>query len=249
MVKYNENDLAESPQLVIVRLVHDLCTISIDSSGANLHRRGYRLATAKAPLRETLAAGLVMASGWDGASPLIDPFCGSGTIPIEAALTANKISPGMNRRFAFMDWPDFDSSLWGSILSESQTHVRDCELHISGSDRDAGAIKISQSNAMRAGVSNCIEFSHRAVSAIEPVGIGWVVTNPPYGVRTRSNKDLRDLYAQFGNTLRLKCPGWHIAVLCADFQLLGNIGLKLDTGLTLVNGGIPVRVARGTVEW
>jgi len=99
--------------------VENRCTISLDSSGALLHKRGYRLATAKAPLRETLAAGILMASGWDLHSPLIDPFCGSGTIPIEAALMAGKIAPGIKRRFAFMDWPNFDRETWERLKAPS----------------------------------------------------------------------------------------------------------------------------------
>lgn len=119
---------------------------------------------------------------------------------------------------------------------------------ISASDRDAGAIEMAYANAERAGVADSINFSCRTVSAIEPSGLGWVVTNPPYGVRVSSNKNLRNLYAQFGNILRKKCHGWHVTVLCSDYQLLGNIGVPFDTSLSLVNGGIPVKLARGTVE-
>jgi putative N6-adenine-specific DNA methylase len=248
LLKFDENSIDDPPQLIVVRLVQDKCTISIDSSGSGLHRRGYRLAAAKAPLRENLAAGMIMASGWDGRSPLIDPFCGSGTIPIEAAMMARAIPSGGARRFAFFNWPDFDPVLWDSLLKESRRLLQaQCPL-ISASDRDAGAIEMAQANAERAGVADNIDFSCRAVSAIEPSGIGWVVTNPPYGVRVRSNKDFRNLYAQFGNILREKCQGWHITVLCSDYQLLGNIGLRLETSLSLVNGGISVKLARGIVE-
>jgi putative N6-adenine-specific DNA methylase len=234
--------------LVIVRLVNDECTLSIDTSGPLLHRRGYRLETAKAPLRETLAAGLLLASGWDAASPLLDPFCGSGTIAIEAALLAKQIPPGSARRFAFMDWPGFQPAAWDALLAESRQAIRPDIPPILASDRDAGAVQIAQANAGRAGLAGHIEFSHRAVSAIEPAGTGWVVTNPPYGLRVSANKDLRNLYAQFGNVLRLKCPAWHIAVLCSDPALLRQIGLPLDTSLSLVNGGVAVRLGRGVVR-
>jgi putative N6-adenine-specific DNA methylase len=246
LVKFDENG-ADPPQLIVMRLVHDLCTISIDSSGAGLHRRGYRLAAAKAPLRETLAAGVILASGWDCKSPLLDPFCGSGTIPIEAALIAREIPAGIKRRFIFFDWPGFDPALWQALLSQDKRLNRVAVPHITASDRDAGAVEMAQANAERAGVADCIEFSCRAVSAIEPSGTGWVVTNPPYGVRVSAHKDLRNLYAQFGNILRQKCPGWHLTVLCSDLQLLGNIGLPLETSLSLVNGGLPVKLARGIV--
>ncbi len=202
---------ANLPQLTLVRLAHDHCTISVDSSGALLHRRGYRQAVAKAPLRETLAAGMLMASGWDMTSPLLDPFCGSGTIPIEAALMAHRIPPGRARHFAFMDWPNFDAAMWSSLPAPLLSQTGEglgVGAKILASDRDAGAIKSAQANAERAGVADVIEFSCRAVSAIEPpLGPGWVVTNPPYGVRVSGGRDLRNLYAQFGNVLRARCPG------------------------------------------
>jgi putative N6-adenine-specific DNA methylase len=246
--KFDENTEIHPPQLLIVRLVQDHCTVSVDSSGALLHRRGYRLATAKAPLRETLAAGIILASGWDAAAPLLDPFCGSGTIPIEAALIAQGKPPGQSRRFAFMDWPNYDPIQWGNLLAKIQHSASNQLPKITASDRDAGAIQNAQANAERAGVAEWIEFLHRAVSAIEPTGKGWVVTNPPYGLRVRGNKDLRDLYAQFGKVLRERCPGWHVAILCNSLQLLRNTGLSLDTSLSLKNGGVGVRLALGIVR-
>ncbi len=235
-------------QLVVIRLVNDLCTISINSSGELLHRRGYRLETAKAPLRETLAAGLLLASGWDGVTPLIDPFCGSGTIPIEAALMANHIPPGLKRHFSFMDWPGFSAVEWQKLLENSRSGDQPVPVQIMASDRDAGAIQMAQSNAERAGVSQSIQFSCRAVSAIEPPAApGWIVTNPPYGVRVSSNHDLRNLYAQMGKVFRLKCPGWNFGLLCSDMKLLGNTGLEYAGMLNLVNGGIGVKFATGKV--
>jgi putative N6-adenine-specific DNA methylase len=235
-------------QLVIIRLVNDLCTISIDSSGELLHRRGYRLETAKAPLRETLAAGLLLASGWDGVAPLIDPFCGSGTIPIEAALIATHIPPGLHRRFSFMDWPGFSAIEWQKILDSARIGEQPGPVQIMASDRDAGAIQIAQSNAERAGVAQSIQFSCQAVSAIEPPAApGWIVTNPPYGVRVSSNHDLRNLYAQMGKVFRLKCPGWNFGLLSSDMQLLGNTGLEYSNMLNLINGGIGVKFATGKV--
>jgi putative N6-adenine-specific DNA methylase len=246
--KFDENSPDPLPQLIVVRLVDDHCTISIDSSGELLHRRGYRLETAKAPLRETLAAGLLLASGWDTISPLIDPFCGSGTIPIEAALLARNIPPGFNRRFAFMNWPGFRVDEWNKLLKVSQETQKEKTSPLLGSDRDAGAIRIAKANADRAGVAQDVEFSHCAVSAIEPAGTGWVVTNPPYGLRVSANKDLRNLYAQFGKVLRLKCPGWKITVMCSDLVLLHQMDLHLETQLTLVNGGVSVWVGQGVVQ-
>jgi putative N6-adenine-specific DNA methylase len=242
------------PQLLVVRLVENLCTISIDSSGDLLHRRGYRLATAKAPLRETLAAGLLMASRWDRISPLVDPFCGSGTIVIEAAMMALGIAPGQARHFSFMDWQHYDPMLWELILKEYRFRMEERKseyqnkFSISGSDRDAGAVKMAQANASRIGVDEFVEFSCRAVSAIETSGTGWVVTNPPYGLRVSAGKDLRNLYAQFGKVLKVKCPDWHVAILCSDFRLIRSMDLQLESGISLVNGGVPVRLAQGVVR-
>jgi putative N6-adenine-specific DNA methylase len=236
------------PQLIVVRLVNDHCTISIDSSGELLYRRGYRLATTKAPLRETLAAGMILASGWDRISPLLDPFCGSGTIVIEAALLARQIPPGRGRHFAFMDWPSFKEKAWDALLCDQTPGIQAPLPRIVASDRDAGAIRAAKANADRAGVPDCIEFSCHAVSSMDPPpGPGWVVTNPPYGVRTESNKDLRNLYAQFGNVVRARCPRWEVTILCNSSQLLHSTGLDLDESIPLMTGGIKVRLVSGRI--
>jgi len=247
--KYHEDSGTELPQLIVVRLVDNLCTISIDSSGALLHRRGYRLATAKAPLRETLACAMVIASGWDTISPLLDPFCGSGTIPIEAALLARRVPAGYNRRFAFMDWPNFHSKFWDKLLADAGKAIVSDIPKIIASDRDAGAIQAAQANAERAGVADCIEFSCKAISAIDPPPFpGRVVTNPPYGVRLSRTNDLRNLYAQLGKVLRTRCPGWHVTVLCDRVQLIRSTGLEFDKGISMTNGGLKVRLVRGLVK-
>ena len=256
--KSDDEEDEQAPQLVVVRLDHDRCTVSVDSSGALLHRRGYRLATAKAPLRETLAAGLLMAAGWPAGDalppPLLDPFCGSGTIPIEAALMALNIAPGQRRRFAFMAWPDFDAALWQRLLDDTDEQAAarleqlGGRLVIRGSDRDAGAIAAAQANAGRTGVGDAIAFACHAVSAIEPpAAAGFVVTNPPYGQRVRGGPDLRNLYAQLGNVLRDRCPGWQATLLSSDARLLAQTGLALDTSISFVNGGIKVLAGRGVV--
>jgi putative N6-adenine-specific DNA methylase len=247
--KYQEGSGTDLPQLIVVRLVDNLCTISIDSSGALLHRRGYRLATARAPLRETLASAMVMASGWDKISPLLDPFCGSGTIPIEAALLAGRMPAGFRRRFAFMDWPHFDSKVWKELLADAAKAIVSDLPRIIGSDRDAGAIRAAQANAERAGLTGSIEFSDRAISAIDPPpGPGWVVTNPPYGVRVSQTNDLRNLYAQFGKVMRAKCPGWRVTMICGRVQLIRNTGLDFDQGMPTMNGGLKVRLMRSWVK-
>lgn len=239
------------PQLIIVRLVRDQCLISLDASGALLHQRGYRLATAKAPLRETLAAAMLLAAGWDKAAPLVDPFCGAGTIAIEAALLAQNLAPGRARRFAFMDWPDFDDRLWRRLLVEAEAAVvQPAATIIQASDRDAGAIAAAQANAARAGVAGAIQFSQRAVSDLEPpVGPGWVMTNPPYGRRLNDGPDLRNLYARFGQVLRRRCAGWRLAVLSSDVRLEHALGLDIDEAsrLPLLNGGVRVSLIQARI--
>ncbi len=247
-VKIDENE-NQLPQLIIVRLVHDHCTVSIDSTGAQLHRRGYRLETAKAPLRETLAAAMLMASGWDKRAPLIDPFCGSGTIPIEADWMARKIAPGKQRRFACMDWPGYDSAIWQTELDRAAECEGPTNGTIMASDRDAGAIRIAQANAGRASVLEDIEFSCKAFSAIEPSkGNGWIVTNPPYGVRLTPDHDLRNLYSQLGNVLRAHCPGWNVAILCSSDYLIGHAHLGLSGRFSFVNGGLQVKLFTGKIK-
>lgn len=240
----------DSACLVVVRLLRDQCSVSIDTSGEPLHRRGYRQAVAKAPLRETVAAALLMATVWDARSPLLDPFCGSGVIPIEAALMALGVAPGRNRRFAFMNWPGFDAGRWDEVLAHTlaPAESKGTALVILGSDRDAGAIRMAQENAQRAGVAERILWSCHTVSAINPPpGPGWVVTNPPYGIRVSAGADLRNLYAQFGNVLRARCGGWQAGILCSDRNLLAQTRLSLETEVGFVTGGVRVWLGRGRV--
>lgn len=234
-------------QLFIVRIVHDQVEISADSSGELLHRRGYRKEVAKAPLRETLAAAIVLASGWEGqrGAPLIDPMCGSGTIPIEAALIARGIAPGLQRDFQFMNWPTFDRGLWNGVVEKARGNVTNPKLNIRGADRDAGAVLAGGHNAERAGVAGDIGFSVESLSGsiavIDDVasGKGWILTNPPYGVRVGESRDLRDLYATLGTALKTK-HGWRIGLLTSDAVLAGQMRLPLRPRFATSNGGIPV---------
>jgi putative N6-adenine-specific DNA methylase len=242
-------------QLFIVRFVRDACTIRADASGALLHLRGYRQALARAPLRETLAASMLLGSGWDGASPLLDPMCGSGTIPIEAALIARRIAPGLAnpdrapRRYAFSAWPEFDAARWDAAVARAREEIRPATgVPILGSDRDEGAIQAAAANAARAGVSDDVEFGVRPISAIDPPpGPGWIVINPPYGVRVGERDPLRNLYAALGRTLRAGAPGWTLALLSPDHALERQVGIPLDEALRTSNGGIPVRLVVGRV--
>lgn len=246
---------AGDAQLFIVRFVRDACTIRADASGALLHLRGYRQALARAPLRETLAAAMLLGSGWDGTAPLLDPMCGSGTLPIEAALIARRIAPGLAnpdrepRRYAFAAWPEFDAVRWSAAVDRAREEIRpSAPIPILGSDRDEGAIDAATSNAARAGVSDDVELSVRPVSAIDPPpGPGLVIANPPYGIRVGERDPLRNLYAALGRTLRARCPGWTLALLSPDRGLEGQVGIPLDEALRTSNGGIPVRLVIGRV--
>jgi putative N6-adenine-specific DNA methylase len=230
-------------QLVVVRIDRDLCTISIDSSGALLHRRGYRQAVAKAPLRETLAAAMLRAAGWTASTPLLDPCCGSGTIPIEAAMIARRIPPGRSRSFAFETWPSFAPATWKKEQAAGQEQVRSrAGVAIAGSDRDAGAIEASKANAARAGVEADVDFEQRPLSRSTPPapGQGLLLTNPPYGERIGDSADLRSLYATFGKLARGALIGWRVALLASDAALVGQAGLGLRPVFETSNGGIRV---------
>ncbi len=239
-----EVEEAAPAQLIVVRLYRDECSISLDSSGDHLHRRGYRLATAKAPLRETLAAGLLAAAEWDPTTPLLDPFCGSGTIPIEAALLARRMPPGLHRRFACEIWPGWDAAAGATLRAEAVARILPrAPAPIQGSDRDAGAIGAATSNAERAGVADSISWRQAAVSAVEPVpGPGLLLANPPYGHRVGGEGDLRDLYARLGQVARERLPGWRVALLLPEAPLERATGLRFGPPLHLQNGGLAVRL-------
>jgi putative N6-adenine-specific DNA methylase len=239
----------DDAQRFMVRLFRDDCTVSVDASGAHLHQRGYRLATAKAPLRETLAAAMLLAVCWNGAVPLVDPLCGSGTIPIEAALLARRVPPGLRRGFALERWPSFDPAGLRAAVARAEDRILPrVPVPIVGADRDAGAIEAAMGNAGRAGVLDDIAFRRAAVSALEPPpGPGVIVTNPPYGVRVGRSRDLRDLYARLGQVLRRRCPGWRVALLSARAELAAQAKLDLSTALSTTNGGIRVRLLTGGV--
>jgi putative N6-adenine-specific DNA methylase len=236
-------------QLIMVRLFRDDCTVSMDSSGELLHRRGYRQETAKAPIRETLAAAVLMASGWESRGPLLDPMCGSGTIVIEGALLARRRAPGLARQFAFMQWPEFDAAAWRTLVDDARSQERAAApVPIRGSDRDPGATAAALGNATRAGVAEDIGLVTCPISAIEPpAGPGWLVTNPPYGVRVGARDRLRNLYAQLGQVARAKCPGWTVAVVSGNRMLTRHTRLPFTAILATTNGGLPVELARAVV--
>ena len=228
----------------VVRLDHDQVTISADAGGEPLHRRGWRLETAKAPLRPTLAAAALQTVGWDGATPLLDPLCGSGTVAIEAAGLTAGLAPGRLRPFAFQSWPSFAPGTWASLQGELRAATRPPSATILAADRDAGACAATAANAERAGVK--VDVRHQPLSALEPPAgpPGWLVANPPWGGRTatRSGTDLRNLYAALGNVVRDRLPGWDVALLVADPRLARATGLPLVHRWSTLTGGTRVHL-------
>lgn len=202
-----------------VRLEDDLCTISIDSSGDSLHKRGHKEAVNKAPMRETLAALFLQQCGFDGSEPVLDPMCGSGTFVIEAAEVAANLDPGRDRAFAFERLPSFDPDAWAKMKDTAAPREPEHRFH--GCDRDAGAIEMSRANAARAGVDAFTAFRHCGITAATaPKGKpGLVIVNPPYGARLGDRKRLYGLYRSLGDTLRARFAGWRVAVITSDATL------------------------------
>ena len=256
---------SEPSQRFMVRIVHDTVELSVDAAGP-LHRRGYRLATAKAPLRENLAAALLYASGWVPAvteglgrgaavryktptTTLDDPFCGSGTIPIEAALLARRIPPGLAtadrqpRPLACQDWQDFDAEAWEKTVTSLQSHIlSESPVVITGGDRDDGAIQAARANAERAGVN--LAWERRAVLQAAWTPGSFVVTNPPYGHRISEHSDLRNLFAAFGK--KISQDGVSATWLDGTEHGEGLAGLHPQELLRTKNGGLPIRFLRFT---
>jgi putative N6-adenine-specific DNA methylase len=224
-----------------IRIEHDVCTISIDSSGEMLHKRGHKEAIAKAPIRETLAAMFLQQCGYNGQEPVVDPMCGSGTFIMEAAEIAAGLKPGRTRSFAFEQLATFDAIAWQTMRDARVTTAN--AVHFYGSDRDAGAIRAAIANAERAGVSSITEFRQHAISDLKPPEgpPGLVIVNPPYGTRIGDKKPLFALYAALGQTLLQRFKGWRVGIVTTDAGLAKNTGLPFKPTTTSVNhGGLKV---------
>ncbi len=228
----------EDPNILInLHISNDLVTISLNSSGEPLYKRGYRVAADIAPLNEVLAAGLVLLSGWNGKTPLIDPMCGSGTIPIEAALIANKIPPGLYRKsFAFEKWKDYDPDLFEEIASE-EPEDDDKKAIIVASDMSSRAISIAQKNIQSASLGKYIRTTVSNFEDLEnrfPHG-GTIIMNPPYGERMRPDT-LRTIYSNMGTTFKRNFTGFSAWVMSSNIDGLKNIGLQYKKKIKLYNG-------------
>jgi putative N6-adenine-specific DNA methylase len=226
-------------QLFLVRLINDEVTVSIDASGDLLYRRGWRHETAKAPIRETLAAAMLSASGWTAGQDLHDPFCGAGTIVIEAARRARAIPAGWDRSFAFERWPTFDAAAWREVRARAESAVRPrAGGTLLGTDRDPGAIRAALANARRAGVERDVQFAEADIRDLPPGEGTAIVTNPPYGVRVGEPGDMAPLYGALGR-LR-KGTGTTLTFLSPDHALTQATRVTTRTAWKSLNGGIGV---------
>jgi putative N6-adenine-specific DNA methylase len=225
----------------------DFCTVSLDSSGNSLHRRGYRPAVGAAPLKESLAAALIRLSDWQPEQAFYDPLCGSGTLPLEASLKALNIAPGLFRdRFGFETWPDFDLSLWEQLLQKAESsRIETLRASIGGSDRDAGVVDQAIANAQHCGVGDRVWFAEIDLADVSaPATSGVLFCNPPYGERLGQDSDLGAFYKLLGDILKQRFKGWTAFVLSGNKELSQSIGLKSSQRIPVFNGSLPCQLLK-----
>lgn len=235
-VEWFSEDGAAYP--VRVFLKKDVVTVGIDTSGVSLHKRGYREVSGKAPITETLAAALIMLTPWHKDRILVDPFCGSGTFPIEAAMIAANIAPGMNRDFTAEEWTNLiDRKLWYECVKEAEDMIdTTVKVDIQGYDIDGDVIKAARENAKRAGVEHMIHFQQRAVADLShPKKYGFIITNPPYGERLEDKADLPALYTQIGQAYQ-RLDSWSMFLITSYTDTEKYIGRKADKNRKIYNG-------------
>lgn len=235
-IEWFPEDGAEYP--VRVFLMKDQVTVGIDTSGVSLHKRGYREVSGKAPITETLAAALIMLTPWKRDRILVDPFCGSGTFPIEAAMMAANMAPGMNRSFTAESWTNLiPRKLWYDTVNEANDEIDDqIEVDIQGYDADEDVIRIARRNAREAGVDHLIHFQKRDVRELHhPKKYGFIITNPPYGERLDDKKDLPDLYRAFGESFR-RLDSWSAYMITSYEEAERYFGRKADKNRKIYNG-------------
>ncbi len=230
-------------QPFIVRFFNDVAYVSVDSSGLPLNHRPWREDIGVAPIRPTMATAMLLGSGWDGTTSMGDPFCGSGTIAIEAALIARGMAPGGDREFAFQHWETFQPGTWGSVKGAAAAMVKPLgDIMIEATDHNAEAVEITKANAERAGVLDDMTIEQRVVSHLSPHdGPGLIATNPPYGKRVGEG-DLRALYLKFGAVVRERRPKWGVTMVASDTKLARHAEPSLKPISSFGHGGIKVQV-------
>ena len=237
--KYGMDTLPETGSLYQIQfsLMHDEVTLMLDTTGAGLHKRGYRAVGVAAPLRETLAAAMVLLSRYRGRDPFCDPFCGSGTIAIEAALIAKNRAPGLNRAFSAQRWKWLDSNLWLQAADEAMEKEYHGDYDIWGGDIDPRAVAIARDNAVKADVEDVVRFEVAdAVNFRRDAPVGRVVTNPPYGERILEKREAEELYKAFGRAVRALPEGWKVSVLSSHTEFERTFGRTADKKRKLYNG-------------
>ena len=237
--KYGMDTLPETGSLYQIQfsLMHDEVTLMLDTTGAGLHKRGYRAVGVAAPLRETLAAAMVLLSRYRGRDPFCDPFCGSGTIAIEAALIAKNRAPGLNRAFSAQRWKWLDSGLWLQAADEAMDKEYHEAYDIWGGDLDPRAVAIARDNAVKADVEDVVRFEVAdAVNFHRDAPVGRVVTNPPYGERILEKREAEELYKAFGRAVRALPEGWKVSVLSSHTEFERTFGRTADKKRKLYNG-------------
>lgn len=235
-VNWFSEDGAEYPLRIF--LMKDKVTVALDTTGESLHKRGYRTLASKAPIAETLAAALIMLTPWHGDRILVDPFCGSGTFPIEAAMMAANIAPGMNRSFTAEQWTNLiDRRLWYDTVEEAQEMVTpDIQVDIQGYDVDGEVIRAARENARRAGVDQWIHFQQRPVAQLShPKKYGFIITNPPYGERMEEKEALPELYREIGQAIS-RLDSWSAYLITGYEDAERYIGRKADKNRKIYNG-------------
>lgn len=239
----------ETPMVGLNLHIHrDRAVLSLESSGESLHKRGYRPILTKAPLNEALAAALVLMTGWKGDVPFVDPLCGSGVLPIEAAWLALRRPPGLTRRrFGFQGWMDFDIELWTEIRDEARRGVRKkLDAAVLGSDVRRDVVTAARGNARAAGIGHLVDFQIKDVRDFRPPEgpPGVILCNPPYGERIGEEKELKPLYRTLGEVFRERCPGWQAYVFTGNAALARQIDIKPAASVPLFNGKIPCRLLK-----
>jgi len=239
---------ARNPDLRInLHLARNQCTVSLDLAGTGMHRRGYRRDPTIAPLKETLAAGLVALSEWDRQSHFVDPMCGSGSLPLEAALLASDTASGLlSPGFGFQRWPDFDAAAWQQLLAEAEQCRRQLQANlVFGSDRDRRAVELARRNADRAGIWSTIRWSQHDFTRLDPPAErGTLICNPPYGERIGDAGTLENFYRKIGDTLKQRWTGWTAWIFTGNLPLAKRIGLKPSHRIVLYNGPIECRLLK-----
>lgn len=239
-------DLDHPSLRINVHIDRNICTLSLDSSGASLHKRGYKVANTFAPLNEVLAAGMIMLSGWEGQCPLVDPMCGSGTLLAEAAMIAARIPPNLNRdEFGFETWPDFDVQLYETIENASLKKIRDIPHPIMGYDKDPMVVRKARSNAKNANLGDFIQIETRDFFGSQKQGEGhqFLVFNPPYDQRL-SLDDVHAFYREIGNTMKRGYPGTQAWMITSNMEALKSVGLRPSKKIKLFNGKLESRLVQ-----